>query len=206
MKTNLRIFTERSYLRNPSLTILMKLSVDGHFDKSRFENALHELRNVHPLLHSSIFINDDGEAFYRENSVKQIEVHCTEREYQDQWLDVAETEIKIPFDCEKGPLIRFFVFYCETDFDILVSVQHLLGDGNSIARLLRDVVSVYAGNKLPYQEQKLISSQNDFPHNANLAFPAKMLVRWLNRMWNRGKQPRFGEAEYRAIKGVKASH
>ncbi len=91
MKPILKIFTERSYLRNPSLTILMKLSVDGHFDKSRFENALHELRNVHPLLHSSIFINDDGEAFYRENAVEQIEVHCTERERQDQWLEVAET-------------------------------------------------------------------------------------------------------------------
>lgn len=67
---------------------------------------------------------------------------------------LPKQKLKIPFNCEKGPLIRFFVFYCETDFDILVSVQHLLGDGNSIARLLRDVVSVYAGNKLPYQEQK----------------------------------------------------
>lgn len=198
MKPNLQIFTERSYLHNPSLTILMKLSVDGHFDKLRFENTLQTLKNVHPLLHSSVLIDNDGEAFYQENAVEQLELHCIKREHQNQWLEVAESENKKPFNCEKG-LIRFFVFYGETDFDILVAVQHLLGDGDAIARLLRDLVYVYAGNNLPMQEQKLIASQNDLPHNASLAFPTKVLIRFLNRMWNKGKQPRFGELEIQAM-------
>lgn len=196
MKTNLRILTERPHLRNPSLTVLMKLSVDGHFDQSRFEKALRTLKDVHPLLYSSIFIDDDGEAFYQENAVQQLELHCRKREHPDQWLEVAESENKKPFNCEKGPLIRFFVFYGETNFDILVAAQHLLGDGDAIARLVWDVVYVYTGNKLPTQEQRLLSNKNDFPPHAKLAFPVKVLIGSLNKMWNKGKQPRFGETEF----------
>ncbi|MCD7900258.1 MAG: condensation domain-containing protein [Bacteroides sp.] len=167
MKTNLRLYTERPHLRNPSLTVLMKLSVDGEFEKARFEKALLTLKKVHPLFYSSISINNDGEAFYQENAVQQLELYCIKRARQDQWLEVAESENKKPFNCEKGPLIRFFVFYGERDFDILVAVQHLLGDGNAIARLLWDVVYVYAGNNLPVREQKLISGKSVFRRKLN---------------------------------------
>ncbi|MDR1679914.1 MAG: condensation domain-containing protein [Prevotellaceae bacterium] len=199
MKTNLRIFTERPHLRNPSLMVLMKLSVDGHFDKSCFEKALQKLKDVHPLLYSSIFINDDGDAFYQENAVQQLELYCAKREYPNQWMEVAESENKKPFNCEKGSLIRFFVFYSDTDFDILAAVHHLLGDGDAIARLLWDVMCLYAGNNLPVQEQTLISNENDFPPKARLSFPAKMLIRSLNTTWNKGTQPRFGEKEFQEM-------
>lgn len=63
-----------------------------------------------------------------------------------------------------------FVFYTEIGFDILAVCHHLLGDGNAIARLLRDVVFVYAGNNLPLKEQQLISKQSDFPQKLNFLF------------------------------------
>ena len=185
------------HFRNPSITILMKLSVDGQFDELRFKNTLFKLRSVHPLLYSSIGMNNDGEAFYQENTVQQLEFHFMKSEYPDQWLEIAESENKKPFNCETGPLIRFFVFYTEIDFDILVVCQHLLGDGNSIARLLRDVVYVYAKDDLPFIKQQLISNQSDFPHKAKLFWPVKWFLRALNSKWSKGKQQRFGEAEYR---------
>jgi len=195
----LRIYTDRQHLCNPSLTVLMKLSVDGHFDKSRFEKALHTLKNVHPLLYSSIRIDSDGEAYYCENSVERLELHCVNRERQNQWMEVAEAEIERPFNCEKGPLVRFFVFYGEADFDILAVVQYLVGDGDAISRLLRDVVAAYAGIDLAIQEQKIISSQNDFPHHATPTLSVKLLTRLLNKKWNNGRQPRFGVAEYQEM-------
>jgi len=196
METNIRIFTERHLLRNPSLTVLMKLSVDGHLDELRFKNTLLKLRSVHPLLYSSICMNNEGEAFYQENTVHQLELHFIKSEHSNQWLEIAESENKKPFNCETGPLIRFFVFYTEIGFDILAVCHHLLGDGNAIARLLRDVVFVYAGNNLPLKEQQLISKQSDFPQKAKLSFPVKLLLRSLNSKWSKGKQQRFGEAEY----------
>ena len=51
METNIRIFTERHLLRNPSLTVLMKLSVDGHLDELSLKKTLLKLRSVHPLLY-----------------------------------------------------------------------------------------------------------------------------------------------------------
>lgn len=199
METNIRIFTERHLLRNPSLTVLMKLSVDGHLDELRFKKTLLKLRSVHPLLYSSICMNNEGEAFYQENTVHQLELHFIKSEHSNQWLEIAESENKKPFNCETGPLIRFFVFYTEIGFDILAVCHHLLGDGNAIARLLRDVVFVYAGNNLPLKEQQLISKQSDFPQKAKLSFPVKLLLRSLNSKWSKGKQQRFGEAEYREM-------
>lgn len=200
MKSNkLHIFTERHILRNPALTVLMKMSVDGHFDEPRFEKALLTLKNVHPLLYSSVIIDHDGVAYYRENAVQQLELHCAIRERQNQWLEVAETENKRPFNCEQGPLVRFFVLYSETDFDILATVHHLIGDGDAIARLLRDVVAAYVGIDLSHQEQILISSQNDFPHIAKPTFLVKAFTRSINKMWDKGEQPRFGEHEYQEM-------
>ncbi|MEK5056942.1 condensation domain-containing protein [Paenibacillus sp. FSL H7-0326] len=195
----LRIYTERHMLRNPALTVLMKISVDGHFDEPRFEKALQKLKHVHPLLYSSVVIDNDGEAYYRENAVQRLELHCAMRERKDQWLEVAETENKHPFHCEKGPLVRFFVFYSETDFDILAIVQHLIGDGDAIARLLRDVVTAYAGIDLSHQDQILISSQNDFPHTATPTFLVKAFTRTMNKMWDKGERRRFGEHEFQEM-------
>lgn len=195
----MRIYTERHILRNPALTVLMKISVDGHFDEPRFEKALLTLKDVHPLLYSSVIFDHDGAAYYRENAVQRLELHCAIRERQKQWLEVAETENKRPFNCEQGPLVRFFVFYSETDFDILTTVHHLIGDGDAIARLLRDVVAAYEGIELSHQEQTLISSQNDFPHSARPTFFVKAFTRSINKMWDKGEQPRFGEHEYQEM-------
>lgn len=91
------------------------------------------------------------------------------------------------------------MFYSETDFDILAVVHHLIGDGDAIARLLRDVVAAYAGIDLPHQEQMLISSQNDFPRSARPTFLVKTFTRSINNMWAKGEQPRFGEHEFQEM-------
>lgn len=195
----LPIYTERHILRNPSLAVLMKISVDGHFDEQRFEKALLTLKKVHPLLFSSVVMDNDGMAYYRENAVQRLELHCAECERKNQWLEVAEVENKRPFHCEQGPLIRFFVFYSESDFDILVIVHHLIGDGDAIARLLRDVVTAYAGIALSHHEQILISSQHDFPRKARPTFLVKAFTRAINKMWAKGEKPRFGESEYQEM-------
>ncbi|WP_018752087.1 condensation domain-containing protein [Paenibacillus sanguinis] len=197
----MHIYTERHILRNPSLTVLMKISVDGHFDEPRFEKALLSLKSVHPLLYSSVSMDHDGVAYYRENSVQRLELQCAIRERQNQWLEVAEAENKRPFNCEQGPLARFFVFYSKTDFDILAVVHHLIGDGDAIARLLRDVVAAYAGIDLPHQEQVLISSRDDFPQSATPTFLVKAFTRSIHKMWHKGKQPSFGEHEYQQMFG-----
>ena len=114
-------------------------------------------------------------------------------------METAESENKRPFNCEHGPLIRFFVFYSETDFDVLAIVHHLIGDGNAIARLLRDVVVAYEGFELSHQEQILISSQNDFPHSARPTFLVKTFTQVLNKMWDKGEHPRYEEHDFQKM-------
>jgi NRPS condensation-like uncharacterized protein len=198
-RNKLHINTERHILRNPALTVLMKISVDGSFDKARFEKALLLLKNVHSLLYSTVIIDHGGVAYYRENAVQRLELHCAKRERQNQWLETAESENKRPFNCKHGPLIRFFVFYSETDFDILAIVHHLIGDGNAIARLLRDLVVAYEGLELSHQEQILISSQNDFPHSARPTFLVKTFAQVLNKMWDKGEHPRYEEHDFQKM-------
>ena len=52
-------------------------------------------------------MNNEGEAFYQENTVHQLELHFIKSEHSNQWLEIAESENKKPFNCETGPLIRF---------------------------------------------------------------------------------------------------
>ena len=192
----LHIFTERAHLRNPAITVLMKLSVDGKFDELRFEAALQALKSVHPLLYSTVQIADDGKAYYRENAVSQLEAHCMKREHNDQWLEVARVENKRHFNTASEPLVRFFVFYDEKDFDILAVAHHMVGDGDAIARLIRDVVKAYAHISMPFQKQRLISNLDDFPETAKPTFIVKAFTRNLNKTWGKGDMPRFDEQEY----------
>jgi len=192
----LPVFTERAHLRNPDITVLVKLSVDGEFDEQRFGAALQVLKSVHPLLYSTVQVADDGQASYIENAVNQLAVFSMKREYDDQWLDVAQVENKRPFKTATEPLVRFFVFYGVKDFDILAVAHHLLGDGNAIARLLRDVVKAYADIEMLHQKQRLLSSLDDFPTAAKSTFIVKAFTHNLNRIWRKGEMPRFGEQEY----------
>jgi NRPS condensation-like uncharacterized protein len=198
-KQNLHIFTERTHLWNPAVTILMKLSVDGIFVEERFEQALQTLKNIHPLLYSAVYLDQRGEAYFRQNAVSRLEIQYIKRESKKQWIKTAEIENKHPFDLEQGPLIRFFVFYGAKSFDILTSAHHLVGDGDAIARLLRDVVMAYAGMDVSYQEQKLISGKDDFPVEAVPTVMVKVFSHYLNFLWKKGRHPRFGQTDYQEM-------
>ena len=42
-------------------------------------------------------MNNEGEAFYQENTVHQLELHFIKSEHSNQWLEIAESENKKAF-------------------------------------------------------------------------------------------------------------
>lgn len=170
----MRILTERPHLRNPSINIMMKATVGASFNLSRFEETIRKLRQVHPLITSNIKTDKIGNAYYQCGEVKKNDFTIVEK---STWLNVAEREKDHYFNLDTDPLVRYFVFQKQDDFDLLIVAHHLLGDGLAIFNLLKDFSLIYFGAEVPVHNQRLIQGINDFPKSAKSSMMMDLLIK-----------------------------
>ncbi|GAD16274.1 condensation domain-containing protein [Lentilactobacillus otakiensis] len=191
----MRILTERPHLRNPSINIMMKATVGASFNLSRFEETIRKLRQVHPLITSNIKTDKIGNAYYQCGEVKKNDFTIVEK---STWLNVAEREKDHYFNLDTDPLVRYFVFQKQDDFDLLIVAHHLLGDGLAIFNLLKDFSLIYFGAEVPVHNQRLIQGINDFPKSAKSSMMMDLLIKKWNRDWR--KHPDiYSQSEFRLL-------
>lgn len=61
----LSIKSERSHLMSPFMTVTIKADLTGCFNPSRFATALNSLHDIHPLLSSTVELDNSGQAYYK---------------------------------------------------------------------------------------------------------------------------------------------
>ena len=195
MQKKLHILSERTHFRNPSINVLMKITVLDELDKQKFEASLKALQEIHPLLYSTVVLDSDGEAYYQEETIESIYTTIYSEAEEDYWLRIAEQEAHYCFDLTQDSLARFFLFPRNKEFDILIVAHHLLGDGLSIANLLRDIIMTYAGTDIPIRDQELIKGTEDFPKDTKMGLVTNLLIRNWNKSWLKDSRV-YSQSEY----------
>lgn len=145
----MKILTERPHLRNPSINIMMKASVLFPFDSLKFEESIHKLREIHPLLSSVIKTDENGDAYYQFFEVEKNDFIIIEN---STWHTTAESEKNHYFNLTTESLVRYFVFPKQESFDVLIVAHHLVGDGLAVFNILKDLVLVYFNTEIPYHQ------------------------------------------------------
>ncbi|NKI21549.1 amino acid adenylation domain-containing protein [Paenibacillus dendritiformis] len=152
----------------------IRLELDGPVDPERFKQAVSGLVSRHSVLRT-YFERKDGLPVQRilpEVDLSQC-VEVVRREQSD--LEPCLSGFVQPFRLDAAPLFRVKLILCPGDKHVLLfDLHHLIADGTSLDILLRDLLSLYAGEALapiPIQykdyavwQQQLLSTERMAAH------------------------------------------
>jgi amino acid adenylation domain-containing protein/non-ribosomal peptide synthase protein (TIGR01720 family) len=116
------------------------LRLRGRLNVTALQKALNALAQRHESLRTT-FDTVDGEV------VQVIDQHGS---LPLQRIDDIEAELERPFDLREGPLTRVSLIELAADDHVLLLCQHhIITDGWSVALLVDELVTLYAGGTLP---------------------------------------------------------
>jgi NRPS condensation-like uncharacterized protein len=184
---------ELLYLRSPSINVCFRAIIAGTFDKKDIEQAVEKVCIRHPVLHCSIEMDNDNNAWFVKNSSAGIECYKSNEMDWQTWYQKTDN---VPFDFAKGPLVRFCIILGENT-EIIILGHHIIGDGIGYLNVVKDVL-LALDSKIDTTPQIPPSEPADryFKETVLLDAPTKSYAAWLNEEWrkNRGS---FSEEEYR---------
>lgn len=197
MKLKHDLVAERVHLRNPSMNIVMKGTIVGECNKEKVAQTIERLKKVHPFITSTIQVDKNGDARYVQNTANPLEVQYYQGQNKHGWKKYVEEQDKIPFDFRCDSLMRIAIFEGEGEFQLVMIIHHLLGDGISISILFRDFIGMYNDENLilPVEEARLIEGSHDLPDNSKLNIIFKTFIKGLNKRWSKAKD-NFSEEDY----------
>ncbi|APO47826.1 hypothetical protein BS614_29930 [Paenibacillus xylanexedens] len=126
------------------------VQVEGEFDLDRLEAALRKLITRHESLRTG-FEMMKGEVVQRIYPQVDfaIEYHQADTEDSDQIEQIVRNFVR-PFDLGQPPLLRAGVIELEPHLRILLfDMHHIVSDGVSMAIVMEEFSSFYAGEQLP---------------------------------------------------------
>ncbi|MEL7671345.1 hypothetical protein [Methanobacterium sp.] len=192
----------REYFRIPN-NVAVIAAINGNISENNLVQVLKKVAKMHPLTGVRVVIDSNQDAWFTEECDAPLPLKVTRRKSNRHWIDVLENEQKIPFDFEKGPLIRFILLKSGEISDLIVICQHSICDGLSLANIIQDIMFL-----LNNPEIKVKRIDPVLPVPAN--FPAvplqvkskllknKLIMRRVNRKWDK-QQVLFDDVDYHDI-------
>jgi len=191
---------ERVFLRSPAANISLVARVNGFIAEDLFQAALAKVQQAHPLLGVRVHLNDDQEAVFTSDEVPPFPVKICPRTSEDQWFQEILEQHHLPFNVERGPLVRFILLRSPTISEIIIFCQHMICDGMSLAFLMKDIL-LHLGDPSrrpdPPVEAPLLVPDN-FPVNISRSLLARLFMRKINNSWKKHKVI-FDYEDFRAI-------
>ena len=190
---------ERVFFMSPACTVMMAARILGKIDKNRFHQALSAATRIHPLLGAKVIFDEQHEAWFSSDSVPGVPLRIIPRLSDNQWLEELKNEARIPFEIEKGPLIRCVLLQSAEVSDLLIFCNHSICDGMALASLIKEVLCHYGKSEeifrimSPPVAQDLLQPKRTFK-----GMITGLFVSHANRKWK--KNPYFfGPDEYTAL-------
>lgn len=178
---------ERVYFWTPYGNVSMIARIKGNFSEDKLRFAIETVRKMHPLLGAKIIFDEDHNAWFSTDNVPQPNVKIIARVSDTQWFEELQHEITIPFDLEKGPMIRFMLIHSENVSELVIICNHCICDGMSLTYLVRDLLIYYLN---PEKEVKVVfpSDMVDFIPKRGFSISSVMMrlfISHANRKWKK---------------------
>ncbi len=139
---------------NPALNLYVNYRLRGDLPLEKLERALALLLERHEALRTTIRIRSDGPEQVVHPAIETplvVEDCCPNGETEP--LAWAQSRLRklaqLPFDLQKGPLVRFHLLELGAEDHLLhVGLHHIVSDEWSIGILLQDLSRFFSGQKL----------------------------------------------------------
>ncbi len=177
---------ERTHAKVPQSNITMIARILGTVSPDKLRDVIKKMLKRHPILNAHLQ-SKGRELWLVANPSLEIPLKVISRESDDQWNVIVRQEHKIPFEMEKGPLIRFILLYSKEVSDLIIFCQHTICDGMSLAYLARDIM-IYLGN--PSKEVELLPpapliDENNIPPDIKPKFLIRLLGGIIKKKWEK---------------------
>ena len=124
--------------------------LNGNYDISTFEKAIHSVIDRHEILRTVFRKNKKGEVRQWVFSSKEINIRLdykdlsNHNESEKLALAAIEQDYHLPFNLAQGPLVRLkFIKIAKEKWLFYFNIHHIIGDGWSIRILERDTMECY---------------------------------------------------------------
>ncbi|MBN2156783.1 MAG: hypothetical protein JW776_12140 [Candidatus Lokiarchaeota archaeon] len=128
-------------LGQPS-NISMAISIKGKIIPDDLRKALDKIQTKHPALRSQIYTDNQNLPFMFWPEIESIPLKIMNRESSTQLYRIVENEFTKEFEmgenCTK-PLIRAILLQDDQFTDLILTLQHVIGDGMSMVFLFLDL-------------------------------------------------------------------
>jgi len=173
---------ERIYLRSPNINVCFKAGIAGDFSQDDFRRAIDIASERHPLANCAVRLDDEGCAWYLPGMSK-IGFEFFDGASSAAWREWREKTDNIPFDFERGPIVKIGAFRREGSADIAVLGHHILGDGIGYLNLLKDILLALDGK--PNATAPFLPERIAFKDKAGIGFLSGYVAKNLNRAWRK---------------------
>ena len=178
---------ERMYLWSPYSDVSIVTRIKGNISEEKLHRALDIVLQMHPLAGAKVVFDDDYNAWFSTDNVIKPFFKTVNRVSDTRWLEELQCEIRIPFNPETGPMIRFVLVHSETVSDLVVICNHSICDGMSLVYLIRDLLDIYTN---PEQEIEVIDPVDikDFLPKGGFSLQSvmmKLVMGSANRKWEK---------------------
>lgn len=190
---------ERLFFMGPLYTVIITARITGPLDPVRFQQTLNAVSRRHPLLRAKVVFDDRHEAWFSSEAVPPVPVKLIRRDSDRQWLDELTSEVRIPFDIDRGPLIKCVLLHSPDISDLVIVCNHSICDGMALANLVKEILSRYES---PDDETAVLDPPNILdlikPGISLKGLVAQFFVGLANRKWRKAPYY-FGPDEYAAL-------
>jgi NRPS condensation-like uncharacterized protein len=192
----------REYFRIPN-NVAVIAAINGNIPENNLVQVLKKVAKMHPLIGVRVVIDSSQDAWFTEECDAPLPLKVTCRKSNRQWIDVLEDEEKIPFDFEKGPLIRFILLKSDEISDLIVICQHSICDGLSLVNIIQDIIFLLSN---PETHVKRINPVLPVSENFTAVSPRvklkllknNVIMSRINRRWNK-QRVIFDDEDYQNI-------
>lgn len=184
---------ESIFYRAPEANVSLVARIDGEVNENDLKSAIKRVTDLYPLLKAHVVMDKNSDIWFGLDENIEIPLKIVPKISDNQWQNVVQEEYKIPFDVEKGPLIRFILLKSLNTSDLLVFCQHIICDGLSLVNLIDTILKLLENPKCDFNIEENIC----LPIPENIALPKennkfgdftkKVIMNYVNKRWKKTK-------------------
>ncbi len=176
---------ERFFSRSPFSIVTMVARIKGNITAGMLNNAVGKVQQQHALLRFCIKEDDNHTQWFSSAGVQAIPVAIVPRNSKDDWIKVHADALKVPFEFETRPAIRFILVHSKDVSELIILCHHIICDGISLAYLARDLMIHLGepGEDIELKPAPPAIDLDNLPDDVTQSSIVKYFIKRMNRKW-----------------------
>ena len=191
---------ERFFTRSPFSIVTMVARIKGNVTEKMLRSAVGKVQQRHFLLRVRVKDDHEHSQWFTTEGVREIPIEIVARKSENDWIKIHTEALKIPFEFETRPAIRFILVQSPDISELVILCHHIICDGMSLAYLARDLMVYLA---IPTREVEAVPvpptiDLDNLPADVSQSGLTKFFINRMNQKWTEDSEY-FEHEDYKTL-------